>query len=245
MFVRRDVTFYEDVIGPNEKASQIEQLIRHNDGDDYVNFPLMNCITVEPQVQPSFSQPLIVIPVPETLAIDFDSDSLTELGDTNDNTSDPDITSSSVPQASIRRTTRNIERIDYRKAHTGKASLSKTNSSVPITSPHSGASQAIRDYVLSSESQIRHTSTPIKGFVRIARKKTKASTPDIPSLKDAMASSKKDEWKIAMEIEYEALLANGTWELVDRPTHQHVLTGKWAFKRKRDINGQVKRHKAR
>ena len=48
-----------------------------------------------------------------------------------------------------------------------------------------------------------------------------------------------------MEIEYEALLANGTWELVERPTHQHVLTGKWAFKRKRNINGQIKRHKAR
>ncbi len=178
--------------------------------------------------------------MPETPAIDSDSDSLTELGDTNDNTSDPDITSSFVPQASIRRTTRNVERIDYRKA-----SLSKTNSSVPITSPHSVASQAIRDYVLSPESQISHTSTPIKGFVRIARKKTKASTPDMPSLKDAMAFFEKDEWKIAIEIEYKALLANGTWELVDRPTHQHVLTGKWAFKRKRDINGQVKRHKAR
>ncbi len=202
-------------------------------------------MTVEPQVQPIFLRPLPVSPVSETPLVDSDSDSLTELGDTNDNTPDPDITSSSVPQASIRCTTRNIERIDYRKAHTGKASLSKTNSSVPITSPHSGASQAIRDYVLSPESQIKHTSTPIKGFVRIARKKTKASTPDIPSLKAEIASSKNDEWKIAIEIEYKALLANRTWELVDKLTHQHVLTGKWAFKRKRDINGQVKRHKAR
>ncbi len=211
MFVRRDVTFYEDVISPNRKLSQTEQLIRHSDGDEYVNFPVLNCMTVEPQVQPSFSQSLLVSPVPETPAIDSDLDSLTELGDTNDNTSDPDITSSFVPQASIRRTTQNIERIDYRKTHTGKASLSKTNSSVPITSAHFGVSQAIRDYVLSSGSQIRNTSTPIKGSVRIARKKTKASTPDLPSLKDAMASSEKDEWKIAMEIKYEALLANGIW----------------------------------
>ena len=193
MFVCQDVTFYEDVIGLNGKLSQKERLIRNNDGDEYVNFPVLNCMTVEPQVQPSFSQPLLVSPVQETIAIDSDSDSLTELGDTNDNTSDPDITSSSVPQASIRRTTRNIERIDYRKAYTGKASLSKTNCSVPITSRHSGASQAIRDHVLSPESQIRHTSAPIKGFVRIAYKKTKASMPDIPSLKDAMASSEKDK----------------------------------------------------
>ncbi len=245
VFVRRDVTFYEDVIGPNGKPSQSEQLICPNEGDEYVNFPVLNCMTVDLQVQSSFSQPLPVGPVSETPAIDLDSNSLTELGITNDNTSDPDITSSSIPQASIRRTTRNIERIDYRKAYTGKAPLSKTNSSVPITSLHSGASQVIRDYVLSLESPIRHTSTPIKGFVCIARKKTKASMPDMPLLKDAMASSEKDEWKIAMEIEYEALLANGTWELVDRPTHQHVLTGKWAFKRNRDINRQVKRYKAR
>ena len=123
--------------------------------------------------------------------------------------------------------------------------MTKTNSSVPHNSPHSAASQAIRDYVLSPESHIQHTSTPIKGFIRIARKKAKASTPDEPSLRDALASPEAEEWKRAMQIEYEALLANGTWELVDRPTHQHVLTGKWAFKRKRDINGQVKRHKAR
>ena len=202
-------------------------------------------MTVELQVQQTFSQQILVNPVPETPAIDSDSDSLTELGDTNKNTSDLDITSSSASLPSTRRTTRNVQRIDYQKAHTGRASLNKTNFSVPITSPHSATSQAICDYVLSPESQVRPTPMPIKGFLRVARKKTKASTPDMPSLKDAMASSEKDEWKRAMEIEYEVLLANGTWELVERPTHQHVLTGKWAFKRKRNINSQVKRHKAR
>ncbi len=181
------------MIGPNGKPSQTEQLIRHNDSDEYFHFPVLNCMTVEPQIQTSFLQPLLVSPVPEKLAIDSDSDFLIELGDTNDNTSDPDITSSFVPQAFIRRTTRNIERINYRKAHTGKASLSKTNSSVPITSPHSCGSQAIRDHFLSPESQIRHTSAPIKRFVRIGRKKTKASTLDMPSLKVQMASSEKDE----------------------------------------------------
>lgn len=183
--------------------------------------------------------------MPKTPALSSDSDSLTELGDIDEDPPNPDFTGSSAPPASTRRTSRNVERIDYRKAHTGRAFLNKTNSSVLINFPHSAANQAIRDYVLSPESHIQHKSTPIKGFVRIARKKAKTSTPDEPSLKDAMASSEADEWKRVMEIEYEALLANGTWELVDRPSHQHVLTGKWAFKRKRDINGQVKRHKAR
>lgn len=48
-----------------------------------------------------------------------------------------------------------------------------------------------------------------------------------------------------MKVEYEALLANGTCVLVDRPKHQHVLSGKWAFKRKRDINRNIKKYKAR
>lgn len=48
-----------------------------------------------------------------------------------------------------------------------------------------------------------------------------------------------------MRVEYEALIANGTWVFVDRPKDQHVLSGKWAFKRKRDINGNIKKYKAR
>lgn len=245
VFVRRDVTLHEDVIGPNGTLSPTERLIRHNDGDEHINFPVIDCMTVEPHVQPSSPSLTFekVSSLPETPAPD--SDFLTELGNTNDNMSDPDFINNPAPQASTRRLTRNIERIDYRKAHTGRSLLSKTNSSVPIHSPHSAANQAIRNYFLSPESQIKHTSTPIQGFVRIARKKAEVSTPDEPSLKDAMASSEAEKWQEAMEIEYEALLANGTGELVNRPTHQHVLAGKSAFKKKRDINGQVKRHKAR
>lgn len=40
-------------------------------------------------------------------------------------------------------------------------------------------------------------------------------------------------------------MANGTWKPVERPTDQNVLTAKWAFKRKRDIDGNIKRYKAR
>ena len=65
------------------------------------------------------------------------------------------------------------------------------------------------------------------------------------SLKNALKSDDADEWHEAMRVEYEALMANGTWVLVDCPNHQHVLSGKWAFKRKRDINGNIKKYKAR
>lgn len=48
-----------------------------------------------------------------------------------------------------------------------------------------------------------------------------------------------------MQEEYNSLLENKTWEVVDRPTNRKVLTGRWVFKRKLGSDGQVARHKAR
>lgn len=42
-----------------------------------------------------------------------------------------------------------------------------------------------------------------------------------------------------MQTEYDAVIANGTWKLVKRSTDQHILTAKWALKRKRDNNGNI------
>lgn len=47
-----------------------------------------------------------------------------------------------------------------------------------------------------------------------------------------------------MLTKYNALIANGTEKLVERPTDQYVLTVKWAFKCKWDIDGNIKRYKA-
>lgn len=164
--------------------------------------------------------------------------------DSDDSLSDapPSSTQEDPETAAPRRSTRSgANQVDYKKFfQRGKAAAVKTNSSVPLSSPHSEASRVLFDYALNhSEEQ------STRGFVRVARKKAKGSTPDMPSLKDALRSAEADAWKEAMKVEYEALLANGTWVLVDRPKHQHVLTGKWAFKRKRDINGNIKKYKAR
>ena len=64
-------------------------------------------------------------------------------------------------------------------------------------------------------------------------------------MKNALKSDEADAWREGMRVEYEALIANGTWVLVDCLNHQHVLSGKWAFKRKRDINGNIKKYRAR
>jgi Reverse transcriptase (RNA-dependent DNA polymerase) len=41
-----------------------------------------------------------------------------------------------------------------------------------------------------------------------------------------------------------SLEGNSTWEVVNKPTHQHTLTGRWVFKLKGDANGKIVRYKA-
>ena len=60
-----------------------------------------------------------------------------------------------------------------------------------------------------------------------------------------MSGGEVEEWKKAMQVEYDALISNGIWKLVDRPLDQHVLTAEWIFRRKRDIERNIKRYKAR
>jgi hypothetical protein len=49
----------------------------------------------------------------------------------------------------------------------------------------------------------------------------------------------------AMEEEYDALIANNTWELVPRLVGSNVITGKWIFKHKFNSDGTLERYKAR
>lgn len=46
-----------------------------------------------------------------------------------------------------------------------------------------------------------------------------------------------------MKVEYEVLLANSIWILVDYLKHQYVFTSKQAIKCKRDINRNIKKYK--
>jgi hypothetical protein len=69
--------------------------------------------------------------------------------------------------------------------------------------------------------------------------------PEPQNRKTALASSERKQWEQAMQEEYNSLLENKTWEVVDRPTNRKVLTGRWVFKRKLGSNGQIARHKAR
>jgi histone deacetylase 1/2 len=67
-------------------------------------------------------------------------------------------------------------------------------------------------------------------------------SPIPTSVREALADP---NWRRAMEEEYEALLANQTWDLVPRPWGCNVVTGKWIWIIKRRANGTLEHYKAR
>lgn len=62
---------------------------------------------------------------------------------------------------------------------------------------------------------------------------------------EALQSSKAELWKEAMDEEYQSLLNNNTWTLVDLPKNKKPIPCKWVFKSKTDEDGKIIKYKAR
>ncbi|GKB73282.1 retrotransposon protein, putative, ty1-copia subclass [Tanacetum coccineum] len=66
------------------------------------------------------------------------------------------------------------------------------------------------------------------------------------TFQEAINSSEKDEWVRAIKEEMSSLKKNHTWELVDQPPGQKLISCKWLYKIKERIEGiQKPRYKAR
>jgi hypothetical protein len=48
-----------------------------------------------------------------------------------------------------------------------------------------------------------------------------------------------------MNEEFKSLQQNEVWELTELPKDQTIIDCKWTYKLKRDVNGNVRRYKAR
>lgn len=69
---------------------------------------------------------------------------------------------------------------------------------------------------------------------------------DEPSTyKQAMCSAQKTEWQKAMQAEIDELEAQQTWSLTTLPQGKAPLRGRWVYKVKTDLNGNVVKYKAR
>lgn len=62
---------------------------------------------------------------------------------------------------------------------------------------------------------------------------------------EALNSEKATEWKRAMDQEYQSLIKNNTWTLVDLPEGKSVIPSRWVYKTKIDGNGSISCYKAR
>jgi hypothetical protein len=65
----------------------------------------------------------------------------------------------------------------------------------------------------------------------------------IPSFARAVLAD--PHWRVTIKEEYNALISNGTWELVPRPQGSNVVTGKWGFTHKLPADGTLDHYKAR
>jgi len=72
------------------------------------------------------------------------------------------------------------------------------------------------------------------------------SEVDEPStIQEAKSSVHAAEWKVATDAEYNSLIENKTWKLVELPPGQKAIGCKWVFKLKHDVDGKVECFKAR
>ena len=65
------------------------------------------------------------------------------------------------------------------------------------------------------------------------------------SISEAYASPEADYWKDAVRSEMDSIMANGTWEITDRPYGCKPLGCKWVFKKKLRPDGTIEKYKAR
>lgn len=65
------------------------------------------------------------------------------------------------------------------------------------------------------------------------------------TIENALGRGNSKRWFDSMQAEYNALICNGTWDLVDLPSGSRPIRSKWVFSIKRDKNGKVERYKSR
>ena len=79
----------------------------------------------------------------------------------------------------------------------------------------------------------------------VVNKVGRVATPDMPSVKSALAGDERDKWLAAIAKEYTSLDNNNTWTLVKRPRNHRALDVMLVLKRKRDRVGAIESYKAR
>ncbi|PKU76837.1 Retrovirus-related Pol polyprotein from transposon TNT 1-94 [Dendrobium catenatum] len=130
----------------------------------------------------------------------------------------------------------------------------KTNSDPPITTAPSHSTND-QTHQLSSSPEPRHNSAhpfhPMQTRSKSGITKPKqllsllSNSDPLQTPTTYKQASKNKIWQDAMNNEYQALLKQQTWTLVQKPANKPVIGCKWTYKIKQLPNGQIDRYKAR
>ncbi|GKE91152.1 ribonuclease H-like domain-containing protein [Tanacetum coccineum] len=83
------------------------------------------------------------------------------------------------------------------------------------------------------------------GIVKPTDRLSLHTSPLSPIPKSPFLALKDPNWSNAMHDEYNALVKNGTWILVPRPSNVNLVRSMWLFKHKFHADGTLSRYKAR
>jgi transposase InsO family protein len=72
-----------------------------------------------------------------------------------------------------------------------------------------------------------------------------ASVSEPRTFRQAMSSPDSDKWSEAATLEYNTLVENGTWEIVELPAGKQAIGSRWVWKVKHNSDGTIERYKAR
>ncbi|CAI7856604.1 unnamed protein product [Closterium sp. NIES-53] len=68
---------------------------------------------------------------------------------------------------------------------------------------------------------------------------------ELATVEEALSGPQKEEWSAAMDVEFNSLIENGTWELVELPEGRRPINSKWVFQVKSGADGALEWFKSR
>jgi len=99
---------------------------------------------------------------------------------------------------------------------------------------------------LQRKSKQKNKGIPPSRFSEFAGIVTIHEDDEPKTIEEALAGKDKNNWKKALDEEYESLIANKTWKLVEAPEDTKISKGsKWVFRLKKDEKGRIIRYKTK
>lgn len=149
------------------------------------------------------------------------------------------------------------ERLAPNNAILKASDLSIDNQSYPDAKEDEHLLENILDDDLKKDNPLQRPNVTEEPNVRQLRDRSKIKRPDFygypatyltetlpTNYSEAVNSKNKDAWISAMQDEFNSLLENKTWVLVEKPENKRVISNRWVFAKKLNHDG-TERYKAR